>query len=85
MSLGYDYVLNRASCEALNDLPRGSRDRLLDFFQRLASNAFTVGDYQERGEHGLALEVALVENKFLVTWHPDHAVKEVCVLRIEIV
>ena len=30
-----------------------------------------------------ALDVALIEDEFLVTWHADHAVKEVRVVGLE--
>ncbi|MDO8545651.1 MAG: hypothetical protein Q7S40_34850 [Opitutaceae bacterium] len=85
MSLGYGYALNRASCEALNGLPRRSRERLLDFFRRLAESPFTEGDYHETDERGFAVEVMLVHDQFLVTWHVDHPVKEVRIVGLEIV
>ena len=85
MRPGYGYALNRASCESLNALPRRSRDRLLDFFRHLAENPFTTGDYRETDERGLAVEVALVHGQFLVTWHTDHAVREVRIVGLEVV
>ena len=83
MSLGY--VLNRASCEALNGLPKRSRNRLLDFFRRLAESPFTEGDYHETDERGFSVEVMLLDDRFLVRWHVDHAVKEIRVFELEIV
>ncbi len=85
MSLGYGYALNRASCEALNGLPRRSRDRLLDVFRRLAASPFTTGDYQETDARGFVVEVMLVDDQFLVTWHADHAEKEVRIFNLELV
>ena len=85
MSLGYGYVLNGASCEAFNLLPRRSRDQLLGLFRRPAAQPFTTGDYQEMDQRGLRPEVMLVESEFLVTWHTDHAAKEICVVALETV
>ena len=85
MSLGYDYVLNRASCEALNGLPRRTRKQLLTFFLGLAQRPFTEGDYREVDDKGLTVEVMLVGDQFLVRWHVDHAAKEVRVFEVEVV
>lgn len=84
MSLGYGYALDRASCEALNTLPKRSRDRLLDFFRRLASSPFSQGDYHETDQRGFPLEVKLVDDRFLITWRADHAMKEIRILSLEV-
>jgi hypothetical protein len=33
----------------------------------------------------VTLEVALIDDEFLVTWHADHAVKEVRVVGLEVI
>lgn len=85
MSLGYDYVLNRASCEALNGFSPRARRRLLDFCRGLAERPFTAGDYHETDAQGWRVEVMLVHDRYLVQWHVDHAVKEIRVFSIEAV
>jgi len=85
MNLGYGYALNRASCEVFSSLPRRSRDRLLDLFQHLAESPFAKGDYQETDQRGLSLEALLVGDQFLVTWHADHAAKEIYIVGLELV
>jgi hypothetical protein len=85
MSLGYRYALDGTCCEVFNGLSRRQRDRLLASFRRLADAPFTAGDYRETDQRGLPLEVGLVEDDFLVTWHVDHAAKEVRVIGLELV
>ncbi|MSU48363.1 MAG: hypothetical protein EXS37_04595 [Opitutus sp.] len=85
MSLGYDYTLNRASCEALNGFSPRARGRLLDFCRSLAERPFTAGDYHETDEQCWRVEVMLVEDRYLVRWHVDHAAKDVRVFEIEAV
>ena len=83
MSLGFDDVLNRASCEALNGFSPRARRRLLDFCRGLAERPFTGGDYNESDEQGWRVEVMLVHDCYLVRWHVDHAAKEIRVFSIE--
>jgi hypothetical protein len=77
MNLGYRYALDEAAYEFLGKLPRRERTRLLAFFRRLADNPFLPGDYQAKTAELAPLEVMLVEGDILVTWHADHAVKEI--------
>ncbi len=85
MSLGYGYALDDACCEVFHTLARRPRERLLAFFRQLAAHPFMLGDYQDSDTRGRALEVLLVENEFLVTWHADHAAKQIRVVGLEIV
>ena len=85
MSLGYRYTVDDEGCEVFHQLPRRQRERLFEFFRQLAAHPFTNGDFQEAGTRGEPLEVALYENEFLLTWHADHAVKQVRIVRIEVV
>lgn len=84
MSHGYRYVLDDICCEIFTRLPRRQRERLLDRFRHLAKSPFTSGDYRETDSRGVALEVALIDDEFLVTWPADHAVKEVRIVGLEI-
>jgi hypothetical protein len=83
MNLGYRYSLDGACSEFLWELPRRRRERLLAFFRRLADNPFLAGDYRAPAANRASLEVMLVEEDILVTWHVDHAVKEVQVIGLE--
>jgi len=85
MSLGYRYALDDTCCEVFTRLSRRQRERLLDCFRRLSETPFAAGDYRETDQRGLPLEVALVEGGVLLTWHTDHAAKEIRVVGLEIV
>lgn len=85
MSLGYGYALDDAGCEAFHNLSRRRRECLLSFFRHLAAHPFTRGDYQDSDARGQLLEVLLLDHEFLVTWHADHAVKQIRIVGLEIV
>jgi len=42
-----------------------------------------TGDYQETDLRGFRLEVALIADEFLVTWHADHVAKEIRIAELE--
>ena len=56
--------------------------RLIARLETLKQNPFRVGDYVERDADGLLNHVLLVED-LIVTYHTDHAVKEIRVSRVE--
>jgi hypothetical protein len=85
MSLGYRYTVDEAGCEAFHHLSRRQRQHLLRLFSQLAAHPFTRGDYRQPGTRGEIMEVSLFENEFLVTWCSDHAAKQVCILRVEVI
>lgn len=85
MSLGYRYALDDTCCEVFTGLSRRQRERLLTHFRGLANTPFTAGDYRETDLRGLPVEVALIDNEFLATWHADHAEKEIRVVGLELV
>ncbi len=85
MSLGYGYAVDDACCEVFHPLPRRQRERLLSFFRQLADHPFTCGDYQDSDARGHHLEVRLLDEQFLITWHTDHASKQVRVVGLEVV
>jgi len=58
------------------------RQRLLRFFEALADNPFQRGEFSVQDVHDREAEVKLV-GAFLVTYHADHAVREVQVLELE--
>jgi hypothetical protein len=85
MSLGYGYALDDAGCEIFHQLPRRQRERLLGLFRQLADHPFTRGDYQESDARGQHMEVLLFDEQFLITWHADHAAKQVRIVGLEVV
>ncbi|MSU72182.1 MAG: hypothetical protein EXS43_07550 [Opitutus sp.] len=85
MNLGYGYAVDDAGCEAFHLLPRGQRERLLSFFRQLADHPFTRGDYQDSDARGQPLKVPLFDEQFLVTWHADHAAKQIRIVGLEAV
>ena len=50
-----------------------------------AAQAMNIPDYQELGTREEPLEVTLYEDRFLLTWRADHAVKQVRIVRLEVV
>ncbi len=83
MSLAYGYALDDACCEIFHTLPRRHRERLLAFFRQLAAHPFTPGDYRDSDARGHSLEVLLFEHEFLVSWHADHATKQIRIVGLE--
>jgi hypothetical protein len=81
--MDYRYCLDETCCEFLCGLPPRSRKKLIGFFRRLTQNPFMRGDYQEADAVGTPLEVMLVEDEILVTWHADHAVKRILIVGLE--
>jgi hypothetical protein len=59
--------------------------RLPDIFRQPAINPFAKRDYQETDQRVFPLETLPVSEQFLLTWHADHAVKEVHIVGLEIV
>jgi hypothetical protein len=50
----------------------------------LTAHPHKGGDYQESGASGLNYEVKLTDN-IILTWWVDHAVREVRIVRIELI
>ncbi len=84
MNSSYRYALDQGCCEAFSVLPARKRQTLLDFFRRLAGDPFMKGDYQEGDQRGFPVEVLLLADQFLLSWHTDHAAKEVRIIGLEI-
>ena len=81
--MDYRYCLDETCGEFLCGLPSRPRKKLIGFFRSLTDNPFMQGDYRETDAAGAPLEVVLVEDEFLVTWHADHAVKRIFVVGLE--
>ncbi|OHE79348.1 MAG: hypothetical protein A3G75_00755 [Verrucomicrobia bacterium RIFCSPLOWO2_12_FULL_64_8] len=72
-------------CEVFSALPRRERELLLDIFGRLVDNPFTRGDHHDTDQRGVPLEVMLAHDQFLITWHVDHAVREIRIVGLEVI
>lgn len=58
------------------------RRRMVARLETLKQNPFREGDYFERDGDGLLNHVLLIDD-VIVTYHTDHAVKEIRVARVE--
>jgi hypothetical protein len=79
-----DYRLG-VSEEVLAELVASSRSvqrRMVARLERLKLTPFRRGDYQEPDSDGGLNEVLLIDD-LIVTYHTDHAVKMIRVLRVE--
>jgi hypothetical protein len=79
-----DYRLD-VSEEVLAELVASSRSvqrRMVTRLERLKLTPFRSGDYQEPDSDGGLNEVLLLDD-LIVTYHTDHAVKVIRVLRVE--
>jgi hypothetical protein len=81
---GYGYALGEDAVHAFTRLPVRQRERLLRILDRLAKHPATTGDYQETGGSGRTYEVRLFD-ELLLTWWVDHAVREIRVVRLELI
>ncbi len=79
-----DYKLGIAE-EVLAELVASSRAvqrRMVARLESLKQTPFREGDYTEKDSDGLINQVLLLDD-LLVTYHTDHAVKVIRVLRVE--
>lgn len=63
--------------------PPRERALILNFLERLQSEPFQRGDYQESDSTGRAVEIKVL-GKYALTYWADHAAKEIKVTRIEL-
>ena len=77
----YAVFLHAGLLEAMPTRGR-QREIILKFVRELAGNLFQRGDYTERDETARTMEVKIVAGHAL-TWWPDHAVKEIKVVRVQ--
>ena len=81
----YDFSLE--SSDALRFLIRqraSDRTLLFRFFDRLAEDPYLAGDFRETDSGGRPIEVA-IQGRFIVSYWTDHAVKQVRIVKIELV
>ncbi len=80
----YSYALGTEAVHAFTSLPARQREKLLRALDSLARFPHQKGDYQEPGAFERSYEVAL-SGDLLLTWWVDHAVKEIRIVRIELI
>jgi hypothetical protein len=78
----YELVLSEAAAMTLAMAPRAEQRRLAVILDDVKAAPFRRGDLQERDAQGRVHEV-LVVGDWLVTYWPDHAVRELRVMRLE--
>lgn len=76
MPAGYSYVLAEAADDFARRLPSAEQRRLAIALRLLASNPARSGDYTTKDGSGRVLQNLLIDD-WVVTYWPDHAVKEV--------
>ncbi len=79
---GYRFLLTAEVFRFLLTLRASERSLLDHFFETLSEQPFLTGDYQESDEDGRTMEV-LLKGGFLLTFWSDHAVKEICIIRVD--
>ena len=78
----YELVLSEAATMALVAAPRTQQRRLSALLDRLKADPLRRGDLRELDAQGRVNEI-FTEGDWIVTYWPDHAVREMCVVRIE--
>ncbi|MEJ1971575.1 MAG: hypothetical protein WDM96_03425 [Lacunisphaera sp.] len=78
------YALGEEAVHAFAHLRVKQRGKLLRFFDLLTRQPFQAGDYCETGALGRSYELKLIDD-VLVTWWVDHAVREIRIVRIELI
>ena len=66
----------------LHRIRSSERERVIDFFETLANRPSMSGDYEETDSDGRINQVKIV-GRWAITYWPDHAVREIRVVRIE--
>ena len=79
---GYELLLSEAAAKTLATAERSEQRKLAVLLDEVKVAPFRRGDLQERDAHGRTNEV-LVVGDWLVTYWPDHAARELRVVRLE--
>jgi hypothetical protein len=80
----YELVLSEDAAMTLALASRNSQRKLAAILDQAKAAPFRSGDLQERDSHGRINEVLVVDN-WLVTYWPDHAARELRIVRLELV
>ncbi len=79
---GYELVLSEAAAMTLATASRPAQRKLAVILDEVKAGPFRPGDLQEHDTQGRVNEV-LVVGDWLVTYWPDHAGRELRVVRLE--
>ena len=80
----YRFVLESAVLHFILSRRLAERRFLIRAFDLLAGDPYRRGDYQETSSENREMEVILIA-KYILTYWADHAVKELRIVRVEIV
>ncbi|MBA3832660.1 MAG: hypothetical protein H0X34_12370 [Chthoniobacterales bacterium] len=80
----YRLVLESAVLHFVLARRLAERRFIIRTFDALAADPYRHGDYQEKTSAGREMEVILI-GKYIITYWADHAVKELRIVRAEIV
>lgn len=84
MSLSYEFTISGEASRSLFGSTDRIRAKAEDIFSFLAKHPLTEGDFEERTPGGRIVQVKVFEN-LIVTYWADHAVRELRILRCEVV
>jgi hypothetical protein len=79
---GYELVLSEGVAMTLATAARSNRRKLAMILDGVKAAPFRRGDLQERDTQGRINEVLVIED-WLVTYWPDHAARELRIVRLE--
>ena len=78
----YALVLSEQAAMTLATAPRSDQRKLAVMLEGMKAAPFRRGDLQERDIHGRANELVVIDD-WLVTYWPDHAMRELRIVRLE--
>ena len=84
MSLSYDFSISGEASRSLFGSTDRIRAKAEDVFEFLARHPLTKGDFEEMTPGGRRFQVKVFDN-LIVTYWADHAVRELRVVRCEVV
>jgi hypothetical protein len=84
VSSDYRWVAHQQAVEILLRLSPSNRGLVLEQLDGLVADPFAVSDAHVSDDDGRDLQIKIA-GRFIITYWPDHAVKEVRVLAIETV
>ena len=79
----YELYIRRAAFDFLRQLRSAERDQLLRLLDELCSDPHRVGDFVEKDATGRNVE-AMIFRGYAIFYWPDHAVKELRVIKIRL-
>ncbi len=84
MSLPYEFAISGEASRLLFGSSNRIRAKAEDVFDILARHPLTKGDFEEEAPSGRIHQVKVFDN-LIVTYWTDHAVREIRIIRCEVV